>query len=83
LLAIFNSQSPALEVLKEYGAKNAYSYDATVELDLKIAAFFNQVINDEPTKQEYTTEAVNKYSAENMTMRQCQLFNHVLNKKNG
>jgi hypothetical protein len=77
LMAIFNASSPALKVLQEYGVQNAYSYDKTEEIDLKIASFFKQVINAQSTVPAYPTDAVKKYSAENMTRLQCELFNRV------
>jgi len=82
LLAIFNSQSPALDVLTEYGVKDAYSFDATADIELKINTFLLQVINNQHPIQIYNTEAIDKYSAQNMTTRQCGLFNRVLNKNN-
>lgn len=78
LLAIFNAQSPALNTLKEYGVKNAYSYDATSEISLKINTFFKEVINGDLTIQEYDKEALKKYSAKNITKLQCELFNRVI-----
>lgn len=80
LLAIFNSKSPALGVFKEFDAKYAYSYNGTPEIGLKISSFLKQVINGDIAVQEYNTETIEKYSAENMTKRQCELFEEVLHK---
>lgn len=82
LLAIFNSESPALNVLQEYEAKFAYSYDKTADMETKTLAFLKQVLNDSFTLQVYNKQAIEKYDATNMTRRQCKLFNRVLNKDN-
>jgi hypothetical protein len=78
LLAIFNSKSPALTVLNEYGAKFALSYDATDDLDQKIRKFLKEVINGNIGGQIYNGDALTKYSAENMTKEQCLLFDEVV-----
>ena len=76
LLTIFNSQSPAIKVLKAYGVANTYSYDNTPDISLKITDFFNQVLNaDEP---QYNEDAADQFSAKSMTKLQCDLFNHVI-----
>ena len=77
LLALFNPQSPALEVLDEYGAKYAYSYNAP-DIDIKINTFLKNIKSGQLTRQEYDVEAEKKYSAENMTKRQCELFDQVI-----
>jgi hypothetical protein len=77
LLAIFNSQSPALAVLADFGVKNAYSYNETAELDANIAAFLAEVIINTGAVAKYDLEAMEKYSARSMTKRQCDLFNLV------
>jgi Glycosyl transferase 4-like domain len=82
LLAIFNSKSPALNVLKEYGAKYAYTYDATFEIEREIDNFLKQVINGDIVEQVYRTEAIKNYSAQNMTDQQCLLFEDVLHGEN-
>lgn len=78
LLAIFNSQSPAMNVLAAYGVTHAYGYDNTPHISQKIHDFFKQVINGDTPQ--YNTAATGKYSAKNMTKLQCDLFNMVLDK---
>jgi len=78
LLAIFNSQSSAIGILDEFGAKHAYSYDKTADLNAKIAGFFKDVINGDALTDAYDPTAIKKYSAQMMTKRQCDLFNLVI-----
>jgi len=80
LLAIFNSKSPALPVLYECGVRNAYSYDATPGIDTYILSFLKETINGTVNTPDYKKECIEKYSAQNMTKKQCGLFNLVLDK---
>jgi len=77
LLAIFNAQSPALQVLNEFGAKNAYSYDKTPDLAKKVTSFLTQVMDSNPSAIHYHQKAMQKYSAQMMAKGQCDLFNLV------
>lgn len=81
LLAIFNSNSPAITVLKECGAKDVFSYDNTEEIDVKISQFLKQLISGEFSEQQYNSEAIEKYSAQNRTQLQCELFNQVCERR--
>jgi hypothetical protein len=83
LLAIFNSKSPALSILKDYGAEYAYSYDETPGIELKINSFIKQVMNGQMAVQNYDNDVIRKYAAENLAKLQCELFNQVINKKDG
>ena len=76
-LAIFNSHSPAMDVLKEYGVKHSYHYDDPA-LDHKVNLFLNDVSGKEIPEVSYNASAVDKYSAKSMTLHQCALFNEVL-----
>lgn len=78
LLAIFNSQSSAIKILKEFGADKAYSYDVTPDIGLKIELFLKQVITNHNNKPYYYPLAIEKYSARTMTKYQCDLFNKVI-----
>jgi hypothetical protein len=77
LLSIFNAQSPAIGVLEELGVKNAYSYDETDGLPAKITDFLCHVIAETIAPDQYNPKAIEKYSAQTMTKRQCDLFNLV------
>jgi hypothetical protein len=77
LLAIFNPQSPAIPVLKEYGVKHVYDYERITSPH--IHSFFEELSNGASGQPSYNQEAVNKYSAQQMTINQCELFNQVLN----
>lgn len=77
LMAIFNAKSSAIAILKEFGLKDAYSYDETPGLLSKIDSFFKLILNEDAAVPEYNANAIQKYSAQMMTKRQCDLFNKV------
>ena len=80
LLAIFNKESSVIDILKEYGSKTVYSYqDADPNSIIK---FLKNIIEGKIAKVAYKTAAVKKYSAENMTLKQVELFNKVVDGKN-
>jgi hypothetical protein len=78
LMAVFNAKSSAIAILKEFGLNDAYSYDETPGLLLKIDSFFRLILNGGADLPEYNVNAVQKYSAQMMTKRQCDLFNKVI-----
>jgi hypothetical protein len=78
LLAVFNSKSPALNVLKEYDAPFAYSYDGDEKAQEKISVFFLHIADGTVAAPHYSITATQKYSAENMTKLQCQFFDDVI-----
>jgi hypothetical protein len=80
LLAIFNPKSPAMGVLKEYGVRHVFNYDAPEEG--AICDFLKSLVAGQMTADHYNAAAIKKYSAENMTARQCTLFDQVINGKN-
>jgi len=76
LLAIFNPQSPAMNVLKEYGVKHLLDYE---EPDNgAVYNFLRSLALGQMTSDRHDAAAIKKYSAENMAGRQCELFNKVL-----
>jgi hypothetical protein len=77
-LAVLNSKSPAHAVLHEYGAKYVYKYDTDGAITDNVHQFLLNVVNNAFIKQEYNAAAVKKYSAENLTHEQCELFNEVI-----
>jgi actin-related protein len=77
LLAIFNHESSAIPILKEYGVKHVYNYNEVSNDD--IIGFLQNLLAETPPLQQYHKAAIQKYSAENMTLQQCQFFNTVLN----
>jgi hypothetical protein len=79
LLTIFNSLSPAINVLQEYGVVHSYSYDNTIDITLKIDTYLKEVIAGGTNAITYHPDAVKKYDAQNMTLQQCNLFNRVIN----
>lgn len=76
VLAIFNPSSPAIDVLNEYGVEHSYSYESP-NLTSKILKFFTDGFT-EKNEVIYNAEAYKKYSAQNMTQRQCKLFETVI-----
>jgi hypothetical protein len=78
LLAIFNSESPALTVLGNCGAQYAYSFDNTPGLESKILFFLRELINNNIGDANYDSNCLQEYSAQNLTQKQCDLFNQVL-----
>ena len=78
LLAIFNEASPAIGILKEYGAEHVYGYNTADDTRLKIYRFLKAVLDKSIKQPHYNAEAIEKYSAMNMTQRQCEFFDTVL-----
>jgi glycosyltransferase involved in cell wall biosynthesis len=78
LLAIFNSLSPAINILQEYGVAHTYSYDKTADINAKISAYLQEIMNGSTKAITYHADAIKKYDAENMTLQQCSLFNRVI-----
>ncbi|MFC0514563.1 glycosyltransferase [Mucilaginibacter angelicae] len=76
LLGIFNPASSAIRILKEYGAVHVYDYES-VEAQ-QIDAFLSGLRDDSKRSPQYEPQAIAKYSAQQMTARQCSLFDKVL-----
>ena len=77
LLAVFNPDSPAIKILKEYGVTQVHDDEHICQQN--IIAFFKQVINGSIQTEAYNPEAIKKYSAQQITLQQCLLFNRVIN----
>jgi hypothetical protein len=77
LLAIFNKHSPAIDTLKAYGPKTVYDYETVTQTQL--TDFLNQVAANTFKMEPYNPDAINKHSAMQMTLEQCQLFDKVIN----
>jgi len=80
LLAVFNPDSPALSVLREFGLTAAYDYRQVNNNG--IASFITNVFMANDVVPQYNESAITKYSAREMTRRQCSFFDKVLNEKN-
>lgn len=80
LLAIFNEASPAITILQEFGVKHVYNYDNATPYALN--SFFENIANGEALAGPYDPAAVHKYSAAQMTLSQCELFDTVINGQN-
>ncbi len=79
LLAIFNPHSPAIGTLKEYKARHIFSYES--DLHDKVYNFLKQTTDGLIAREDYDVGTIEKYSAENMTKRQCNLFNTLVQKE--
>ncbi|WP_439697056.1 hypothetical protein ACFGVS_00840 [Mucilaginibacter sp. AW1-7] len=80
LLAIFNKASSVINIMKEYGVKQVYDYETVT--DANISTFLSSLTNGSPEPPQYHAGAVNKYSAKQMTINQCKLFDSVTGGKN-
>jgi hypothetical protein len=80
LLAIFNKASSVIPIMKDYGVKAVYDYDSVTSEDIN--KFLLDIINSKGTPVAYSAETEAQYSAKQMTLNQCILFNQVLNGKN-
>lgn len=77
LVAIFNKASSAIGILKQYGITQVYNYDDVLPSDL--IAFLEQLINGNLVTDTYKPDVLKEYSAQQMTLKQCRLFNEVIN----
>lgn len=80
LLAIFNGASSVINIMKEYGVQQVYDYDTVT--DASITTFLSSLVNNQLAVPRYNSSAVNKYSATQMTLNQCKLFDSVISGKN-
>lgn len=76
VLAIFNAASSAIPIMQQYGVEHVYNYDDVTSENLFI--FFEQLIKGNFQAVEYNAEAVKKYSAHEMTLAQCRLFDRII-----
>ncbi|WP_255496131.1 glycosyltransferase [Mucilaginibacter sp. FT3.2] len=76
LLAIFNRASSVINIMKEYGVKEVYDYDTVTEANVN--TFLSSLINGDLEMPRYHSQAINKYSARQMTFNQCKLFDSVI-----
>jgi hypothetical protein len=77
ILAIFNKASSAITVMKEYGVENVFDYETVTGAD--IDAFLSSLSNGGLPSPRYDPQASDKYSAAQMTLNQCKLFDRVIN----
>lgn len=80
MLVVLNRNSSAMQILREYNVKHLYHYDEP-DLNVKINRFFSELPDKRLPEIQYNIDAINKYSAKNMTRRQCALFDKVLNEQ--
>jgi glycosyltransferase involved in cell wall biosynthesis len=78
LLTIFNSNSPAINVLKDCGAKYSFSYDGSPDIEMDLKDFLDKLVNNKLDVPAYNEECIQKHDAQNMTKQQTDLFNLVL-----
>lgn len=80
ILAIFNASSSAIGIMKEYGVKQVYNYDTVTENDIN--TFLLSIVSGDEPLPHYNAEAADKYSARQMTVEQCKLFDSAISGKN-
>ncbi|TFF41002.1 hypothetical protein E2R66_01395 [Mucilaginibacter psychrotolerans] len=76
LLGIFNPQSSAIEIIKEFGINTVYGYD-TVNAD-DIHRFIGSVIDKTSVTPALPPHAMAKHSAQTKTALQCSVFNQAI-----
>lgn len=76
LLALFNGESSAIGILKEFGITTVYDYEKVSMQD--ITDFFDSLLNPIPTPQQLPGDAVKKHSAQTKTILQCNLFEQAI-----
>jgi hypothetical protein len=75
LLAIFHPQSSAIKILREYGS--AHTFDTQTVTQADVLDFLSHILAGDRTVT-YKAEAIEKYAASQMTKKQCELFNLVI-----
>lgn len=79
LLAVFKRQSSVIDILKQYGARHVF--DADLPDISRIKAFLTQLLHKEIPAEIYHADAIDFYSAQRMTERQCLLFDEIIHGK--
>lgn len=79
VLTIFNAASSAIPIMQQYGVEHVYNYDNIPPESL--STFFEQLILGDLKPVEYNTNAVKKYSASEMTLAQCHLFDKIIDER--
>ncbi len=79
VLAIFNAASSAIPIMQQYGVEHVYNYDNIPPGNLPV--FFEQLIQGDLKPVKYNTDAVKKYSAHEMTLAQCLLFDKIIDER--
>lgn len=76
VLAVFHKKSSAIRILREFGVRHVYDFEHVSEDE--ILHFFSEIIGDFKDDQSYNQQAIERYSAEQMTKEQCLFFDLVL-----
>lgn len=76
VLAIFNAASSAIPIMQQYGVHHVYSYDNITSEN--VFTFFEQLTQGGLKPVEYNPDALKNYSAREMTLAQCHLFDRVI-----
>lgn len=78
LLAIFHPDSPAIAVLRAYGIDQVYDFNASPGSDECVFAFLSGLAQGQLPAVSLNEKTVTRYSAENMTQQQCELFDQAI-----
>ncbi|MCQ6957293.1 hypothetical protein [Mucilaginibacter aquariorum] len=76
LLAVFNKASSAIKILKEYGVKTVYDYETVTAEDINL--FLSSLMTGGLGSPQYDPQVLDKYSARQMALKQCKLFDSVV-----
>jgi len=76
LLAVFNRESSVIRIMKEYGVKSVFAYQSTDTSRIRL--FFRQLAHGSLPAPVYNPDAIARYSARQMTLSQCKLFDRVI-----
>jgi hypothetical protein len=76
LLAVFNKASSAIKIMKEYGVKTVYDYETVTAEDIN--SFLSSLMTGELGSPQYDPQVLDKYSARQMALKQCKLFDSVV-----
>ncbi|WP_261382285.1 glycosyltransferase [Mucilaginibacter achroorhodeus] len=81
LLAIFNSNSPAIELLTKFRIKDTYMFDKDKNIEENVKNFLVSMIENANTVPDYPEDVTEAYSAKALTKKQTILFDQVINHK--
>ncbi|WP_133555114.1 glycosyltransferase family protein [Pedobacter duraquae] len=80
LLAVFHKNSSAGKIISNCNAGTVFTFDQNEEIIIAgMANFLTSVVNGQLPENKIKMEEFKKYSAEEMTLKQVNLFNKVIN----
>jgi len=80
IFSVFHPDSPALTVLNDFGVEHSYNFNTLTEQN--VIDFFELLAQKKLAQPNYPGWAIEKYAAQQMTQKQCNLFEQVLAAQN-